>query len=91
MGGGDLGACGVAASSLFGFLALGLDTLGADWCVGVGDGSLLSFFLLFQGPLVWLVLSFDWSFLLRVLFCQDCIFVLHIFNKLMKDKTSLQM
>ena len=40
-------ACGVAVSSLLGFLASGLDILGADWCVGVGDGSLLSFFLSF--------------------------------------------
>ena len=37
------GPCGVAASSLLGFLALGLDVLEADWCIGVGDGSLLSF------------------------------------------------
>ena len=55
------GACGVAVSSLLGFLALGLDVLEANWCIGVGDGSLLSFllfyFILFYDPLVWFGLA----------------------------------
>ena len=53
------GACGVAASSLLGFLALGLDVLEADWCIGVGDGSLLPFlffyFMALWFGLAWLV------------------------------------
>ena len=32
-------------ASLLGFLALGLDISGAYWCVGVGDGFLLLFYL----------------------------------------------
>ena len=53
------GTCGVAASSLLGFLALGLDVLEANWCIEVDDGSLLSFiffyFMAFWFGLAWLV------------------------------------
>ena len=35
-------------------------------------------------------LSFDWSFPLRVLFYHNCIFVLHIFNKLMNNKKNFE-
>ena len=48
---------------------------------------LLSFFFIFRALWFGLGLSFDWSFPLRVhLFCDDSIFVLHIFNKLTKNK-----
>ena len=50
------GACGVAASSLLGFLALGLDVLEANCCIGVGDGSLLSF-LFFYFMTLWFGLA----------------------------------
>ena len=40
---------------------------------------------LFRALWFGLALSFDWSFPLRVL-CHNCIFVLHIFNKLMRNK-----
>ena len=46
MGGGGsrgLWGGGIIFAWVFG---LGMDILGADWCIGVGDGSLLSFFLL---------------------------------------------
>ena len=45
-------------------------------------------FLLFYFGALWFEfgLSFDWSFPLRVLFRHNCIFVSHIFNKLMKNK-----
>ena len=50
------GACGVSASSLLGILALGLDVLEADWCIGVGDGSILSF-LFFHFIALWFGLA----------------------------------
>ena len=49
-------ACRVAALSLLGFLALGLDVLEADWCIGVSDGSLLSF-LFFYFMTLWFGLA----------------------------------
>ena len=56
MGGGGSGACGVVASSFLGFLALELDVLEANWCIGVGDGSLLSF-LFFYFMTLWFGLA----------------------------------
>ena len=46
----------MAASPLLGFLALGLDVFEADWCIGVGDGSLLSF-LFFYFMALWFGLA----------------------------------
>ena len=87
----DCGPVGSWRPSLLGLLALGWDISGAIWHIRVGDGSLLSFFFFlsfFSFRALWfgLGLSFDWSFPLRVLSFHDCIFVLHIFNKLMKNK-----
>ena len=51
----------------------------------------LSFPSFFMLKALWfgLGLSFDWSFPLRVPFCHNCIFVLQIFNKLMKNKKTI--
>ena len=51
----------------------------------------LSFPSFFYFRALWfgLRLSFDRSFPLRVLFCHNCIFVLHIFSKLMKNKKEI--
>ena len=54
---------------------------------GVGDGSLsFPFSFIFRALWLALALPFDRSFPLRVFFCHDSPFVLHIFNKLMKNK-----
>ena len=76
----------VVASVFLGFFALELDISEAIYCAGVGDGSFLSFFSYFRAIWFGLRLSCDWSFPLRVLFSHNCIFVLLIFNKLMKNK-----
>ena len=58
----------------FWLLVLGLDISVANWCVGVGDGSLLSFFFYFRDLWFGLSLSFDWSFPLRVFFLSQFYF-----------------